>query len=71
MDIPMFFGMLNDIILKFFQTSIWVVGFFYLLLKTIDNKDLAIISKYIVTIVLMIIFFNSIVTVYGAYLSLK
>lgn len=71
MDISTIFGLANEIVITFFKNGIWVIGFFYLLLKVINNKDLEILSKYIIALCLGIILFSSIFSVYTGYENLK
>nr|WP_231619477.1 hypothetical protein [Fictibacillus sp. 5RED26] len=63
--------MTSKAVITFFQAGIWVVGFFYLLLKTIKNKDLETLSKYIIGICLGIILFSSIFSVFNDYSNLN
>jgi len=44
-------NMIRNIIMTFFQSGIWVVGFFYLLNKTHSSKSLLKASKIIMIIV--------------------
>ncbi|KAB2336607.1 hypothetical protein F7731_09590 [Cytobacillus depressus] len=60
MDSFFYFNMYRNIIATFFQDSIWVIGFFYLLIKTFENDRLKHFSKYVVGIVLAILFIYSI-----------
>ncbi|MBH0156009.1 hypothetical protein IHV10_06480 [Fictibacillus sp. 5RED26] len=71
MDISTFLGLTSKAVITFFQAGIWVVGFFYLLLKTIKNKDLETLSKYIIGICLGIILFSSIFSVFNDYSNLN
>ncbi len=64
MDLYFFFNMLRNIISTFFQNGIWVVGFFYLLLKTFDSDRLKHNSKYVLAIVLAILFVYSVLVSY-------
>ena len=50
----------RNIIATFFQNGIWVIGFFYLLIKTFENDRLKRFSKYVIGIVLAILFFYSV-----------
>lgn len=61
MDLYFFFNMLKNIIFTFFQNGIWVVGFFYLLIKTFDSDRLKQFSKYIIGIVLALLFVYSVI----------
>lgn len=56
MDSIFYFNMLKNIISTFFQNGIWVVGFFYFLLKTYENAKLKTISSYIMGSSLAILF---------------
>jgi hypothetical protein len=71
MDLALFTGMITNILITFFKSSIWVVGFFYLLLRTINNKDVETLAKYVIPIVLAIIFFHSIIVGYTPYTMIK
>ncbi|MGG0643553.1 hypothetical protein ABE021_06395 [Sporosarcina gallistercoris] len=51
---------LGNIISTFFQSGIWVVGFFFLLVKTFENKELKKASGILVGISLVILFFYSV-----------
>lgn len=55
-----YFSVIRDIILNFFQNGIWVLGFFYLLIKIFENAKLKHFSKYVIAIVLVILFINAI-----------
>jgi len=63
-DLYFFFNMLRNIISTFFQNGIWVVGFFYLLLKTFDSIRLKHYSKYVLGIVLALLFVYSVLVSY-------
>lgn len=52
--------MFRNIIATFFQNGIWVIGFFYLLIKTFENDRLKHFSKYVIGIVLAILFIYSV-----------
>jgi hypothetical protein len=54
------FNMLSNIISTFFQNGIWVVGFFFLLIKMFESNRLKQFSKYIIGIVLAILFIYSV-----------
>ncbi|WP_042144295.1 hypothetical protein [Paucisalibacillus sp. EB02] len=54
-------NMLEPIISTFFQNGIWVIGFFYLLIKTFESDKLKHYSKYVIGIVLGILFVYSVV----------
>ena len=60
LDLFLYFSVIRDIILNFFQNSIWVLGFFYLLIKIFENAKLKHFSKYVIAIVLVILFINAI-----------
>lgn len=60
LDLYFVLNMLRNIIFTFFQNGIWVVGFFYLLIKTFESDKLKRISKYITDISLMLLFLYSI-----------
>jgi hypothetical protein len=61
MDLFFLFNMFRNIISTFFQNGIWVIGFFYLLIKTFESDKLKHYSKYVIGIVLGILFIYSIV----------
>jgi hypothetical protein len=61
MDLFFFFNMFRNIISTFFQNGIWVIGFFYLLIKTFESDKLKHISKYVTGIVLGILFVYSVI----------
>lgn len=56
MDLYFITNMLKNIISTFFQNGIWVVGFFYLLLRTFESDRLKQFSKYTIVIVLALLF---------------
>jgi hypothetical protein len=56
MDLYFIINMLKNIISTFFQNGIWVVGFFYLLLRTFESDRLKQFSKYTIVIVLALLF---------------
>jgi hypothetical protein len=60
MDLFFILNMIRNIISVFFQNGIWVVGFFYLLIKIFDNKTYKIFSKYIIIVVLVLLFIHSV-----------
>lgn len=53
-------NMIRNIIVTFFQSGIWVVGFFYLLNKTVSSKTLLKASKIIMMIVFILLLLYSI-----------
>ncbi|MEH6939552.1 hypothetical protein V7056_17145 [Bacillus sp. JJ664] len=53
-------NMIRNIIVTFFQNGIWVVGFFYLLNKTVSSKTLLKASKIIMIIVFVCLLLYSI-----------
>jgi len=61
MDLYFIFNMIRNIIATFFQNGVWVVGFFYLLLKTFENDRLKEFSKYVLGIVLTLLFVYSVI----------
>ncbi|KZE65620.1 hypothetical protein AWM68_20680 [Fictibacillus phosphorivorans] len=71
MDLSTFTNLVTTILIGFFKNAIWVVGFFYLLIKAFESEELKAFSKYLIIGVLAIIFFTTIVTSYSGYLSLK
>jgi hypothetical protein len=60
LDLYFILNMVRNIIFTFFQNGIWVVGFFYLLIKTFESDRLKRISKYITGISLTLLFLYSI-----------
>lgn len=60
MDYFFYFNMLRNIISTFFQNGIWVIGFFYLLIKTYESDRLKQISKYVTGVSLVLLFVYSI-----------
>ena len=50
-----YFNMFRNIISQFFQDGIWVVGFFFLLIKTFESDRLKQFSKYVMGTVLILI----------------
>ena len=60
LDLFFYFSVIKDIIVTFFQNGIWVLGFFYLLIKIFENAKLKYFSKYVIAIVLVILFINAI-----------
>ena len=59
-DFDFYLTMWRNIIFTFFHDGIWVVGFFYLLVKTFDSKRILTLAKVILTIALIILFFHAI-----------
>ncbi len=57
-----YFNMFRNIISSFFQDGIWVVGFFYLLNKTVESNRLKQISKYVMGTVLALLFVYSVMS---------
>ncbi len=53
-------NMIKNIIVTFFQNSIWVVGFFYILIKTFENETLKYFSKYFIGVILALLFLYSV-----------
>jgi len=53
-------NMIRNIIVTFFQSGIWVVGFFYLLNKTFSSKTILKASKVIMIVVLVFLLLYSI-----------
>jgi hypothetical protein len=60
MDLFFILNMIKNIISTFFQNGIWVVGFFYFLIKIFDDKTIKIFSKYIIIVVLVLLFIHSV-----------
>lgn len=61
LDLYFYFNMFRNIIVTFFQNGIWVIGFFYLLIKTFENDRLKDFSKYVIGIVLVILLIYSVI----------
>jgi hypothetical protein len=59
-DLFFYFNMLKNIISTFFQNGIWVVGFFYLLIKIFESDKMKIFSKYVIGIVMTLLLSYSI-----------
>ena len=55
-----YFNMFRNIISQFFQDGIWVVGFFFLLIKTFESDRLKQFSKYVMGTVLILLFVYSV-----------
>lgn len=55
------FNTLKNIVMTFFQNGIWVVGFFYLLLRTFDSRDIRKYSKYTLYVVLAVLFLYALI----------
>ena len=53
--------MLRNIIATFFQNGIWVIGFFYLLIKTFENDKLEGFSKNVIVSGLVILLVVSVI----------
>jgi hypothetical protein len=49
------FNVFFNIISTFFQHGIWIVGFFFLLLKTFEEERLKQLSKYVLATVLALL----------------
>lgn len=60
MDLFFMFNMFRNIISTFFENGIWVIGFFYLLNKTFESEQLKHFSKYVIIVVLALLFFYSV-----------
>ncbi len=60
MDLFFIFTTLRNIISTFFQNGIWVVGFFYLLIKAFEGDRLKQFSKYVIAIILVLLFVYSV-----------
>ena len=60
MDLFFITNMIRNIISTFFQNGIWVVGFFFLLIRIFDNKTLKIFSKYAIVVLLAFLFIHSV-----------
>jgi hypothetical protein len=60
MDLFFIFNMFRNIISTFFQNGIWVIGFFYLLIKTFESDRLKHFSKYVIGIILVLLFVYSV-----------
>lgn len=61
MDNYFIFNMIRNIISTFFQDGIWVVGFFYLLLKVFDSERFKQFSMYVIIVVLVLLLVYSII----------
>ena len=61
MDVFFFINMFKNIISTFFQNGIWVIGFFYLLIKTFESDKLKHFSKYVIGNVLVLLFVYSVI----------
>ena len=62
MDLYFFIQTLSNILLTFFQNGIWVIGFFFLLIKTFESDRLMHLSKYVLGAVLAILFIYSVLS---------
>jgi hypothetical protein len=60
LDFYFIFNMVRNIISTFFQNGIWIIGFFYLLLKTFESERLKRFSKYVIIVVLVLLFIYSV-----------
>ena len=60
LDSFFYFNMIRNIISEFFQNGIWVVGFFYFLIKTFESDRLKQISKYVMGTSLALLFVYSV-----------
>ncbi|QCR31089.1 hypothetical protein C1N55_02490 [Lysinibacillus sp. SGAir0095] len=60
MDLFFIFNMFRNIISTFFQNGIWIIGFFYLLNKTFESERLIDFSKYVILIILALLFLYSV-----------
>lgn len=61
MDNAFFYlNMLKNIISTFFQNGIWVVGFFYLLIKTFESDKLTNFSVFVIGLVMTLLLIYSI-----------
>ncbi len=61
MGLNFIFHFITNIISTFFQNGIWVVGFFYLLLRTFESDRLKQFSKTVIKVVLAILFVYSVI----------
>jgi hypothetical protein len=55
-DFIFYLRMIRNIFITFFKDGVWVVGFFFILLKTFDNKTLRQGSIIIIAAVLSTMF---------------
>lgn len=53
---------IRNVISSFFQNGIWVIGFFYLLVKTFESERLKQISKYVVGVIFILLFVYSVLS---------
>lgn len=60
MNLFFFFNMLRNIISIFFESTIFVVGFFFLLNKMFDNKQLRKVSVWAIGVISLIILIHAI-----------
>lgn len=60
MDIFFIMSMMRNIIVTFFHDAIWVAGFFYLLHKTFVSEPFKQFSKYVILVVLALLFLHSV-----------
>ncbi|OAH59860.1 hypothetical protein AWH49_18220 [Domibacillus aminovorans] len=61
-DLYFYTNMVRNILITFFQHGVWVVGFFYFLNKTFENKQLMKVSKIAIAVALFLFLFYSVVT---------
>lgn len=59
------FTVLKIIVSSFFENSVWVLAFFYLLNKTFENERLKLFSKYVTLVVLVLLFLYSVIIIVG------
>jgi hypothetical protein len=59
------FTVLKIIVSSFFENSVWVLAFFYLLNKTFENERLKLFSKYATLVVLVLLFLYSVIIIVG------
>lgn len=60
MDLFFYTNVIRNIISKFFQDGIWVIGFFYLLNKTFESEKLIQLSKKVTIVILAFLLLYSV-----------
>ncbi|MDP9740653.1 UNVERIFIED_ORG: hypothetical protein QFZ59_002483 [Bacillus sp. B2I3] len=55
----------KSLIITFFQDGVWVLGFFYLLNKFFEDERLKLFSKYVILVILALLFLYSVIKVTG------
>lgn len=61
------FSFFKNLIITFFQDGVWLLGFFYLLNKFFEDERLKLFSKYVILVILALLFLYSVIKVTGTF----